>query len=39
MFWQSPAQFNDPFDCKPVWVFEASSAARKAFFGRVVRST
>ena len=34
LYWQSPAEFNDPFDCIPVLYFGDNEAERKAFHAR-----
>lgn len=34
LYWQSPVEFNDPFDCIPVLYFGDNAAQRKAFYAR-----
>ena len=34
LYWQSPAEFNDPFDCIPVLYFGDNAAQRKEFNAR-----
>lgn len=34
LYWQSPAEFNDPFDCIPVLYFGDNAAQRKKFHAR-----
>jgi hypothetical protein len=36
LYWQSPAEFNDPFDCIPVLYFGDDAAERKGFHARAV---
>lgn len=38
MHWQSPVSFNDPMDCKPVFVFGSDANSRVEFRKRVVAS-
>ncbi len=35
MFWQSPLEFNDPFDCDPVVVFGTNDTERRQWIRRV----
>lgn len=35
--WQNPASFNDPFDCKPYYIFGANSDQRKKYAREVAR--
>lgn len=39
LYWQSPLEFNDPFDCDPIFYFGDSERQRQAFIRNGPRST
>lgn len=37
LYWSSPKQFNDPFDCSPVPTLAGTEAERRAYISRLLR--